>query len=254
MRVIEVNMERRNERAGETGDPRENPRNNDIVRHDSHLPKSGDPTGDWARFGLVGGERANRSATQPQELAKSAYHLEPSYENRPLVSCEFNTVGLEQVCGCRGYRGARVKAVNAALQRRNEGAGETGDPRQNPRTSGIVSHNSHLRKSGGDPDWDLNPVRNATPPVTSGARNQGKLFAPLHLARSVGGGAERERGGNKGGFCSVWRKLARREPLAPTAARALRVEWFQGQGSCEKRRRETQEESEGGATPSFPPG
>ncbi|KAJ8875143.1 hypothetical protein PR048_023036 [Dryococelus australis] len=41
MRVIEVNMERRrNEGAGETGDPRENPPTNGIVRHDSHLRKS----------------------------------------------------------------------------------------------------------------------------------------------------------------------------------------------------------------------
>ncbi|KAJ8873654.1 hypothetical protein PR048_024479 [Dryococelus australis] len=47
----------------ETGGPRENPPTNAIVRHDSHMRKSGDPAGDWARFALVGGERANRSAT-----------------------------------------------------------------------------------------------------------------------------------------------------------------------------------------------
>ncbi|KAJ8878194.1 hypothetical protein PR048_022662 [Dryococelus australis] len=42
MRVIEVSMElRRNKRAGETGDPRENPSANGIVQHDSHLRKSG---------------------------------------------------------------------------------------------------------------------------------------------------------------------------------------------------------------------
>ncbi|KAJ8871030.1 hypothetical protein PR048_027333 [Dryococelus australis] len=46
MRLIEVNMERhRNEGAEETGDPRENPPTNGIVRHDSHLRKSGDPGG-----------------------------------------------------------------------------------------------------------------------------------------------------------------------------------------------------------------
>ncbi|KAJ8874563.1 hypothetical protein PR048_025426 [Dryococelus australis] len=62
--VIEVNMERcRNEGEGETGDPRENPPTSGIVRHDSHLRKSGDLAGDWARFALVGGGRANRSAT-----------------------------------------------------------------------------------------------------------------------------------------------------------------------------------------------
>ncbi|KAJ8873424.1 hypothetical protein PR048_024241 [Dryococelus australis] len=42
MRVFEVNMERRrNEGAGETGDTRENPPTNGIVRHDSHLRKCG---------------------------------------------------------------------------------------------------------------------------------------------------------------------------------------------------------------------
>ncbi|KAJ8880459.1 hypothetical protein PR048_016929 [Dryococelus australis] len=57
MRVIYVNMERRrNEGAGEVGNPQENPPTNGIVRHDLHLRKS-------ARFALVGGERANRLAT-----------------------------------------------------------------------------------------------------------------------------------------------------------------------------------------------
>ncbi|KAJ8893765.1 hypothetical protein PR048_006365 [Dryococelus australis] len=42
MRVIEGSMEqRRNERVGETGDHRENPLTNGIVRHDSHMRKSG---------------------------------------------------------------------------------------------------------------------------------------------------------------------------------------------------------------------
>ncbi|KAJ8879212.1 hypothetical protein PR048_019818 [Dryococelus australis] len=40
-------------------------------------------------------------------------------------------------------------------QRRNEGVGETGDPRETPPphspTKGIVRHDSHMRKSGGDP-------------------------------------------------------------------------------------------------------
>ncbi|KAJ8870075.1 hypothetical protein PR048_029086 [Dryococelus australis] len=34
-----------------------------IVRHDSHMQKSGDPAGDRTQFALVGGEQANRSAT-----------------------------------------------------------------------------------------------------------------------------------------------------------------------------------------------
>ncbi|KAJ8879830.1 hypothetical protein PR048_020447 [Dryococelus australis] len=44
MRAIEVKMEQhRNERVGETGDHREDPPTNGIVRHDSHLRKPGDP-------------------------------------------------------------------------------------------------------------------------------------------------------------------------------------------------------------------
>ncbi|KAJ8881994.1 hypothetical protein PR048_018482 [Dryococelus australis] len=39
------------------------PLTNGIVRHDSHLRKSGDPAGDWTRFALVEGEQANRSST-----------------------------------------------------------------------------------------------------------------------------------------------------------------------------------------------
>ncbi|KAJ8867879.1 hypothetical protein PR048_031684 [Dryococelus australis] len=38
---------RRNERAGETGDPRQNPPTNGIVRHESHVRKSGDLTVRW---------------------------------------------------------------------------------------------------------------------------------------------------------------------------------------------------------------
>ncbi|KAJ8888577.1 hypothetical protein PR048_008069 [Dryococelus australis] len=36
-------------------------------------------------------------------------------------------------------------------QRMNERAGETGDPRDDPPTSGIIRHNSHMRKSGSEP-------------------------------------------------------------------------------------------------------
>ncbi|KAJ8877109.1 hypothetical protein PR048_021561 [Dryococelus australis] len=56
-------------------------------------------------------------------------------------------------------------------QRRNEIAGETGDPREIPPTSGIVRHDSHLRKSGstrpgiepGSPWWEASRLT-AQPP------------------------------------------------------------------------------------------
>ncbi|KAJ8870780.1 hypothetical protein PR048_027079 [Dryococelus australis] len=44
-------------------------------------------------------------------------------------------------------------------QRRNEGAGETGDPRENPPTNAIFWLDSRMRKSGSDPGRGLNPDR-----------------------------------------------------------------------------------------------
>ncbi|KAJ8888774.1 hypothetical protein PR048_008266 [Dryococelus australis] len=39
-------------------------------------------------------------------------------------------------------------------QSRSENAGQTGDPRENPPTSGVTRHDSHIRKSG------INSTRN----------------------------------------------------------------------------------------------
>ncbi|KAJ8874136.1 hypothetical protein PR048_024978 [Dryococelus australis] len=65
MRVFEASLEqRRNERAAETGNSRENSPTNGIVRHDSHMRKSGvTRSGIEPGIALVGGERTNRSAT-----------------------------------------------------------------------------------------------------------------------------------------------------------------------------------------------
>ncbi|KAJ8884200.1 hypothetical protein PR048_016057 [Dryococelus australis] len=52
-----LNNRRRNARAGEMGDPRENPPTGFIGRHDSHLRKSEcDSAGDCTRVALVGGD------------------------------------------------------------------------------------------------------------------------------------------------------------------------------------------------------
>ncbi|KAJ8887706.1 hypothetical protein PR048_013924 [Dryococelus australis] len=44
-------------------------------------------------------------------------------------------------------------------QRRNEGNGQTGDPRESSLTRGIVRHDSHMQKSRGWPGRGLKPVR-----------------------------------------------------------------------------------------------
>ncbi|KAJ8882716.1 hypothetical protein PR048_014529 [Dryococelus australis] len=58
-------------------------------------------------------------------------------------------------------------------RRRNEGAGETGDPRQYPPTNGIVRHDPHMRKSGvtrpgfehGSPWWKTNGLNHSATAV-----------------------------------------------------------------------------------------
>ncbi|KAJ8889722.1 hypothetical protein PR048_009223 [Dryococelus australis] len=55
--------------------------------------------------------------------------------------------------------------------RRNERAGETGDPREDPPTNGIVRHDSHMRKSGvtrpgidpGSPSWEASRLTAQSP-------------------------------------------------------------------------------------------
>ncbi|KAJ8898431.1 hypothetical protein PR048_003791 [Dryococelus australis] len=66
MRVIEASMEQhRNERAGETGDPRENPPTSGIVRHDSPMRISGK---NRVPLGIDG----NRTRDGPRERRKSS--------------------------------------------------------------------------------------------------------------------------------------------------------------------------------------
>ncbi|KAJ8865821.1 hypothetical protein PR048_033343 [Dryococelus australis] len=87
-------------------------------------------------------------------------------------------------------------------RRRNERAGGTGDPRENPPTSGIVRHDPHLRKSGVNrlgilPAWfPMNP--------SSGTRadeKQKTVVSPLLSARE------------RASAVSVWRQGGRRRSL-----------------------------------------
>ncbi|KAJ8877397.1 hypothetical protein PR048_021851 [Dryococelus australis] len=64
-------------RAGKTGDPRENPPTRAIIRHDSHIQKSGgDPTGNRGWFAWLGGEQSNHYTTAAPS---------PSRVHRPLL-------------------------------------------------------------------------------------------------------------------------------------------------------------------------
>ncbi|KAJ8882697.1 hypothetical protein PR048_014509 [Dryococelus australis] len=65
------------------------------------------------------------------------------------------------------------KASNMRMeQRRNERTGETGDPRDNPPTSGIIRQDSHTRKSGSGPArnkirsrWPVKGATTTNPPI-----------------------------------------------------------------------------------------
>ncbi|KAJ8887633.1 hypothetical protein PR048_013851 [Dryococelus australis] len=72
-------------------------------------------------------------------------------------------------------------------QRRNEGAGETGDHRENPTIRGIVRHDSHMRNSESDPAgnrtlWEASSLA-TTPPrprhPCDSEPNWGEQFAHL---------------------------------------------------------------------------
>ncbi|KAJ8878339.1 hypothetical protein PR048_018916 [Dryococelus australis] len=52
-----------------------------------------------------------------------------------------------------------MKVIKVSMKKyRNEMRGETGAPRENPPSSDIARHDSHMRKSGSEPGRGLNPV------------------------------------------------------------------------------------------------
>ncbi|KAJ8870797.1 hypothetical protein PR048_027096 [Dryococelus australis] len=120
----------RNESAGETGDPRENPPTSGIVRHDSYLRKSGvNRPGIGPGFVLVGGEQSNRSATvAPLKLRMS-----------DQIWAALNIEVWRSGEGQYGVASERKSGKKREITEKTLPA------------SGIVRHDSHMRKSGSDP-------------------------------------------------------------------------------------------------------
>ncbi|KAJ8870009.1 hypothetical protein PR048_029020 [Dryococelus australis] len=76
------------------------------------------------------------------------------------------------------------------IERRNERVGETGDSRENPWTSGIVRHNSHMPRSGIEPWspwWELNRLTTQPPWSGTAERHGHQWFASgcrfLHMSQ-----------------------------------------------------------------------
>ncbi|KAJ8888287.1 hypothetical protein PR048_007774 [Dryococelus australis] len=102
MRVIEVSMvQRQNERAGETGDPRENPQTNGIVRHHSQMRKSGvsrpgiEPRSPWWEASMLTAQPLwppqKRELHQRRQCCRTAVRSMPL-----LVRCMLMTINLNE--------------------------------------------------------------------------------------------------------------------------------------------------------------
>ncbi|KAJ8880340.1 hypothetical protein PR048_016807 [Dryococelus australis] len=171
-----------------TGDPRENPPTSSIGRHDSHLRKSGGDTAEnLTRFVLVGCEYSNRYNTlaRPQLVVVFAWpprspdlnpieHIWNAVES-DLHALDPALINPSIVGGCVGKFGRLVtsrssepmRMIEVNMERcRTGGVGETGDPRENPPTTGIVGTKRPVTRPGiepGFPWWEVS-VLSAQPP------------------------------------------------------------------------------------------
>ncbi|KAJ8880204.1 hypothetical protein PR048_016670 [Dryococelus australis] len=157
----------RNAREWETEEPRENPPTSSIAWHDSYLRKSdSDPAGYRTRFVLVRGERCNRCATAAPTAPRAPGKLQTRSPNMQLfylkpLKCDLEiplvapgrassasgSSGFHTQKKIRSHSGHPMRVIEVSMeQRRNKRVGETGDPRENPTTNGIVQHDSHMRK------------------------------------------------------------------------------------------------------------
>ncbi|KAJ8869105.1 hypothetical protein PR048_030669 [Dryococelus australis] len=188
----------RSEKAGETGDPRENPPTSGIVRHDSHLRESGvnrpgiEPGSHWWEASSL---TAQSPCFPPPFRREEPYEKRSRYEETTkagFTRCKMSAnltrdadlarEFLAQVCvqgaSCTklGDRAGLIFLVQgdascdpigpcllvievSTEQCWNARAGETGAPREDPPTSCIVRHDPHMRKSGGRPRRESNPDR-----------------------------------------------------------------------------------------------
>ncbi|KAJ8891162.1 hypothetical protein PR048_010677 [Dryococelus australis] len=124
------------------------------------------------------GITSERGATDTAHLRTSQGRLRLSYA--PAICGREVQLGASAVVLTEPMR----VIVVSMEQRRNAREGEKGDPRENPPTSGIVRHDSHLRKSGvtrpeiepGSPWWEASSL--------TGQRPRSKSFSATRHANS----------------------------------------------------------------------
>ncbi|KAJ8878414.1 hypothetical protein PR048_018992 [Dryococelus australis] len=123
-------------RGGGTEDPRENPPTNCIVRHDSHVRKSGvTRPGIKTRSAMLGGEQANRSATvAPMAQAATNYKIVDIWATLDIEILRVDEGGVRRVWSSAGMQGRRKReipektrrpAASSGTIRRCESAGVT---------------------------------------------------------------------------------------------------------------------------------
>ncbi|KAJ8897799.1 hypothetical protein PR048_003149 [Dryococelus australis] len=136
-------------KSGGNGRSRENPQTGGIVRHDSHLQKSGvtrpgiEPGSPWWEASRLPGQ-------PPRPPTRFLTQLRVKCHSTPH-KCGFLSVRYKKSWQRSKARKAAQIADSRVKQRRNARVGETGDRRVNPPNSGIVRHDPHLRKSRSSP-------------------------------------------------------------------------------------------------------
>ncbi|KAJ8883608.1 hypothetical protein PR048_015452 [Dryococelus australis] len=96
---------------------------------------------------LSGGRELRAAASSHTSLHKPVAYMPASPVGTPLKSLVNSALRYTLF-------NIPMRAIEVNMERhRNEGVGETGDPRGNPSTNGIVQHDFHLQKSG-DPAGD----------------------------------------------------------------------------------------------------
>ncbi|KAJ8880154.1 hypothetical protein PR048_016617 [Dryococelus australis] len=111
--------------------------NNEVLRVDE-----GEMRREWSSAGMQG-----RATPMPSEkCAADCCFCDSSWERSTVYDQPGNQ--LEKVRAPTKNRSRKLTIEMSMEDRRCERAGETGDPRENPPTSGIVRRDSHMRKSG----------------------------------------------------------------------------------------------------------
>ncbi|KAJ8895988.1 hypothetical protein PR048_001329 [Dryococelus australis] len=203
------------------GGPRGNPPISGIVRHESHMLKSGDSAGDWTRIALVEGERANRSDTPPPpslSWRKCSVYLEQPVNTSLKISCDGDEGREKQESererGRKGVGDKRgIKETGRTMRKLQKDYDKTPRDRTGEREwhEGMPEHEKKEEKCK-----SMKKLEGMMKQEVKREISRGKKGNPRwpQLARK---GAEDETatGFSVGGNCSIQRKMTAKATSAP---------------------------------------